>query len=315
MKKKILICGATGFIGKNIANYFSKKNYEVICVYNKKKKFNNKNIKWIKADLRKYQECLKATRNIDILIQAAATTSGSKDIINTPYVHVTDNAIINSYLLKASFQNKIKQFIFTSCTVMYGDSKKPLKENQVKEQEIFPAYYGVANTKLYIEKMCKFFSTICKTRFSIIRHSNIYGPNDKFDINKGHFIGSSIYKVFNEKNNYVKIFGKGDEKRDYLYIDDFLDFVNKIIGQKKAFEIINCGYGKSFKIKDVLNIIIKLSNKKKKIKYLSTSKNINVNILIDVKKAKKLLNWVPKHNLISGLKKTILWYKKNEKIL
>ena len=305
--KKITICGATGFIGSNLVRKLSKK-YKIYAIYNKTKPFKIKNVRWIKADLRNYNDCLKVTSLSKILIQAAATTSGSKDIINSPYLHVTDNAIMNSYLLKASFTNRINKFIFTSCTVMYQNSKKSLSENEVDEKKIFKNYYGVGHTKLYVEKMCNFYSKISKVKFSIIRHSNIYGPNDKFSLDKGHFIGSSIKKIFLKKN-FIQIYGAGHEKRDFLYIDDFINFVDILIRkQKNNFEIFNCTYGKSFKIIDVLKKIINLSEQKKIIKKIK-GKNLNVNILVSSKKAKRLMNWVPKITLDQGLKKTIKWYK------
>ena len=307
MEKKILICGATGFVGINLLRSLSKK-FKLLAVYNKKPKFNCKNVTWVKADLRNYNDCLRVTKSVDIVIQAAATTSGSKDIINKPFLHVTDNAIMNSYLLKSCFLNKIKHFIFTSCTVMYQNSKKPLFEHQVDEKKIFPGYFGVAHTKLYVEKMCKFYSNISNIKFSIIRHSNLYGPFDKFDINKGHFIGSSIVKLFSKKKD-IYIYGKGTEKRDYLYIDDFTNFIKKIITkQSYKFEIYNCSYVRSFKIIEILKKLNKISGKKKKIKHLH-GKNLNINILVNSRKAKKKLNWTPKENLDFGLKKTIKWYQ------
>ena len=94
-----------------------------------------------------------------------------------------------------------------------------------------------------------------------------------------------------------------------MYIDDFLNFVDKLIlKQKEKFEIINCTYGKSFKILEILQKIIKLSGKQKKIKK-TKGKNINVNILVNSYKAKKLLNWKPKVSINEGLNKTIKWYK------
>tara|TARA_A100001015_G_scaffold319434_1_gene442284 strand:+ start:7540 stop:8475 length:936 start_codon:yes stop_codon:yes gene_type:complete len=306
--KKITICGATGFIGINLIKKFSKS-YHVFAIYNKKKPFKFKNVSWVKADLRNYKDCLKVTGLSKILIQAAATTSGSKDIINSPFLHVTDNAVMNSYLLKASYENKIEHFVFTSCTVMYHHSSKSLHENEVNEGKIFQNYFGVGHTKLYVEKMCKFYSEISNIKFSIIRHSNIYGPHDKFSLSKGHFIGSSIKKVFSKKNNEIQIFGQGNEKRDYLYVDDFLYFVELLIKkQKKKYEIFNCTYGKSFKIIDVLNKIVKFSKLKKNI-IKQEGKNINVNILVSSKKAKSKLSWYPKISINQGLKKTIAWYK------
>ena len=317
MLKKILVCGGSGFIGKNLCIQLSKKKVNLTATYfSKKPKLNIKNIKWIKCDLRLLDDCIKVTKNKDIIIQCAATTSGSNDIIKSPYLHVTDNAIINSYLLKASYINNIKHFIFTSCTVMYKNSKISLKENQVDINKIYKTYFGVAHTKLYIEKMCKFFSSISKIKFSIIRHSNIYGPYDKFDEKKGHFIGSTIYKIFNL--NKLIINGKGNEKRDFLYIDDFLNFINSVIKkQRSKFEIYNCSYGKSFKIKKILEKIIKISNYKKKIIYNNNAKNINVNILVNSNKAKKELSWFPKIKIDNGLTKAIEWYKKkyDKKIL
>ncbi len=312
--KKIVICGATGFVGKNLVYALSKK-FKVLAVYNKKERFRIKNVKWIRGDLRKLNDCLKITKNCDIVIQAAATTSGSKDIINNPYVHVTDNAIMNSYLLKSSYINKVKHFIFTSCTVMYKNSAKPLKETQVNENKIFKGYYGVANTKLYIEKMCNFYSKISDIKFSIIRHSNLYGPHDKYDLDKGHFIGSSIVKIFDKKKT-IDIFGEGNEKRDYLYIDDFIKFVKiLIVKQKKSFEIFNCSYGKSFKIKYILKRIINISKINKTIRHIK-GKNLNINILVSSDKAKSKFGWYPKTKLDDGISKTLKWYRKyNEKFL
>lgn len=311
MKTNILICGATGFIGKNFLNSFSKiKKYKIFATYHTKKKIKVKGVNWIKADLRVYSDCLKVTKKIDIVLQFAATTSGSKVTLNQPYVHVTDNAIMNSYMLKASYINNIKHFIFPSCTIMYPNSKIPLNENEYSTNKIHPAYYGAANTKLYIEKMCKFFSSISKTKFTAIRHSNIYGPYDKFNLKTGHFIGSSFKKVF-EKGEIFKIYGSGNEKRDFLYIDDLIDFVKKIIKkQKNKFEIINCSYGKSYKIYEILKKIIKITKLTKKIVRIK-SRSIKINISVSNKKAKKLINWLPKTNINRGLEKTFLFLKKN----
>ncbi len=316
--KKILICGSSGFIGSNILKFLNKNKKNKFFALVHKKKITKKisGVKYLYGNLLNYKDCLRLTRNIDIVIQCAATTSGSKYIINQPYLHVTDNAVMNSYLLRAVYENKVKHFIFTSCTVMYKNSKRNLSENEVDEKKIFSNYYGVANTKLYIEKICKFYSTISKTKFSIIRHSNLYGPNDKFDLDKGHFIGSSIFKIFNQKENFVKIFGKGNEKRDYLFVEDFNRFIRILMSKQKSnFEIFNCTYGKSYKIKEILEKIINISKLNKKIISIKNSKNINVDICVHSKKAKKILGWSPRFTIDEGLQKTIKWYLGNEKFL
>jgi GDP-L-fucose synthase len=316
MKKKLLILGATGFIGKNLLSHYSKnKNYEIYCTYFKSKKIKINGINWIRADLRKPQIVNKIIKGKDIVIQAAATTSGSKVIINSPQLHVTDNAIMNSIILRACHENFIKHFIFFSCTVMYPHSNKYLNESyQIDPNKINKKYYGVANTKLYIEKMCKFYSLIGKTKFTCIRHSNVYGPHDKFELEKSHFFSANVTKILESKNNKITIWGDGKEKRDLLYIDDLLNFVKLAISkQKNNFEIYNCGYGKSFKVIDIIKQIIKTNKRKITIYFDKSKPSIKTNILITSTKAKKDLGWTPKTSLQNGIYKTIKWYKENNR--
>jgi len=311
-KIKILICGATGFIGRNILeNFAEKSNFDVHATYNFKKKIKTKNVQWHKVDLRKpnYEELFK---NIDVVVQSAATTSGANDIINSPSLHVTDNVIMNSYIFKFAVQQKVKHLIFFSCTVMYHSQLKPIRESDFNSNKnLYPNYYGVGHTKLYLEKMCNFYSKIGITKFTAIRHSNIYGPYDKYDLNKSHFFGASVSKIFKSKNE-VAVWGKGEEKRDLLYVDDLINFVNLAIRRQKIkFRIYNCGYGKSFSINNIVNKIIKISGKKIIRKNDLSKKSINTNVCINSNLAKKELGWKPKIRLEEGIKKTIFWYKKN----
>ena len=309
---KILICGATGFIGKNLALNLSKnKNYKIYGTFNKSKKYGNKNINWIKADLTNPIITNKITKNKDIIIQAAATTSGADDIINRPYLHVADNAVMNSHLLRSSYINKIKHFIFFSCTVMYNSSDKKIKESHFNpSKELYPKYFGVAKTKIYVEDLCKFYSSISDTKYTCIRHSNVYGPHDKYDLIKSHFFGATIRKVLEAKDN-IQIWGKGSEKRDLLYIDDLVSFVNLCIKkQKNKFDIYNCGLGKSYSVNSVVRKIVKISSRKLKINNDLTKKSIETKVALDCTKAKLELNWKAKTTLSDGIKKTLNWYNK-----
>ena len=84
---------------------------------------------WHQADLRRPEDIERVIKGMDMVIQAAATTSGSKDIVTRPYIHVTDNAVMNSYLFRAAFEHKVKHVVFFSCTVMYQSSATALKES------------------------------------------------------------------------------------------------------------------------------------------------------------------------------------------
>ena len=230
----ILITGATGFIGKNLILKLSNLNkYKIFAVYNKKKPLKLDNVKWLKSDLRIEKDVIRLfrTTKFNIVIHAAATTSGASDIINKPYHHVTDNAIMSSLLLRFSYEYNVQKFLFFSCTVMYKSSDKSLKETDFNEaDEIYAKYFGVGWTKVYIEKMLQFYSRLKPMKCIAIRHSNIYGPNDKFNQKQSHVFAATISKVANS-NGCIEMWGDGSEKRDLLYIDDLIDFVKILIKQ------------------------------------------------------------------------------------
>jgi GDP-L-fucose synthase len=309
----VLILGATGFIGANFLKKFSKKKINITAVHFKRDPWlNKKNINWIRGDLRNQNFCNKILKDQDLVIQAAATTSGAKDIINKPYLHVTDNAVMNAYLIQSSFDNKVKKFIFFSCTVMYQNSKKPLREIDFDpKKKLYEKYFGVASTKLYIEKLCEFYSRYRKVKFTVIRHSNVYGPHDKYDLEKSHFFGATITKVITGKDK-ISVWGKGLEKRDMLYIDDLIKFTEKAIKkQKNYYEIYNCGSGEAIPVIQIIKKIIKHSKKKIEIIHDLTQPTINTSLSLNCDKAKKELNWKNLTSLDKGIIKTIDWYKKN----
>ena len=312
--KKILICGATGFIGKNITISLSKnKNYEIHAVRFKKPAYKtSENVKWHKVDLRNSSSVDKLIKGMDIVIQAAATTSGSKDIVSKPYIHVTDNAVINSYMFRSAYANKVKHFIFPSCTVMYPSSKKATKENDYNGN-IIDKYKGAGETKVYLEKIAKFYSMLSETKFTIIRHSNIYGPHDKYDLDKSHVFGATVTKVMRAKDN-LEVWGDGSEIRDFLHADDLVNFIKKaILKQKKQYEIYNCGSGKAVTIKQLCNLMVKISKKPLKINFNKNKPTIAFDMYLNCSKAKKELGWEPKIEIESGIKKTLSWWKENIK--
>ena len=100
---RILVCGGTGFLGKNIIKYFSNKpNIRIRATYFRSDPDYTFDIEWVQADLRELEKVRELLNDIDIVFQYAATTSGARDIINRPYMHVTDNVIMNSYLIRES---------------------------------------------------------------------------------------------------------------------------------------------------------------------------------------------------------------------
>lgn len=315
-KLKVLVCGATGFIGRNIIEKLSSRNdLEVFGTFFQTKPdsllYSKRGISLIQVDLTQKAEVDKIVKGKDIIIQAAAVTSGSKDILTKPYIHVTDNAVMNSLIFRAAFENKVKHVIFFSCTVMYPNQDLPVREDDFNYQ-ITDKYFGVGWTKVYLEKMCEFFSKIGSTKYTAIRHSNIYGPFDKYDLEHSHVFGATVTKVMTNKNNKIIIWGDGSEERDLLYISDLLDFVEIIIRkQKEAFELINLGMGTSVSVLDLIKKIMAVSGKKLLLDFDTSKPTIKFSLAVNIDKARKKYNWKPKVSLDEGIRKTLDWYRKN----
>jgi len=313
--KNVLICGATGFIGKNLLEHYAgKPQYNVRAThFNRPVVPGYEDVEWIKCDLRDPQQVRKALKDIDIVMQFAATTTGAKDIVSRPYIHVTDNAVMNSLLFRESFEQGVEHFIFPSCTIMYQKSDTALKEHDFNpSDDIQPFYYGAGHTKVYLENMCKFYANLGRTKYTVMRHSNVYGPHDKYDLEKSHVTGATITKVMENTSGIINVWGSGEEKRDLLYIDDLLSFIDLALErQKNNCDIYNVGLGEGIKIKDLVSEVIRCSGKDLTMEHDLTKPTLPTSLFLDCGKAKRELGWEPKHSLQEGIMKSLTWYREN----
>lgn len=313
VKQKFLVCGATGFVGRNIAERLAARaDVELHLVRFNRPEYALPGATWHQADLRDPAQVEKLLRGVDVVIQAAATTSGAKDIVTKPFIHVTDNAVMNAYLFRSAFEHKVKHVVFFSCTVMYQTSASPLKETDFDANlPLHPRYFGVGNTKLYTEKMCEFFAGISDTRFTAIRHSNIYGPHDKYDLDRSHFFGATMTKVMRAEKA-MTVWGTGEEERDLLHASDLTDFVEAAIArQTHKYRLYNCGLGTPYSVLDVVKKIIMASGKQLQIEHDLTAPTIKTSLSLDCSLAKAELGWEPKIGLDAGIAQTVAWWREN----
>ena len=313
-KKKILICGASGFIGYNLLETLSARNdFEVTGTYltNRYRRIDPKDKRLIKVDLTDKKQVDSVTQGFDVVIQAAANTTGAKDAIERPYIHVVDNVIMNSLLFKSAHDNHVKQAVFYSCTVAYPSSQRRWKENELDLNHEFGKYFGAGWMKIYTEKQCEFYSRLGRTKYTAIRHSNMYGPYDRFDLERSHVCAATITKVMQAKDK-VTVWGEGKEERDLLYIDDLVRLTELVIDkQNYNFEVFNAGSEEVVSVKELVEKVIKISGKKLGIVYDKNGPSIGTKIRVNTDKAQKKFKWKPKVKLNEGLNKTIAWYKKN----
>jgi len=313
-RKKMVICGATGFIGRNLVEYYSEQGeYDITAIYNIRKPYaTNDNVTWVKANLNNPEDVKMALSGASVVLQFAATTSGSKDITTRPHIHVTDNAVMNSLLLRECYEIGVEHFVFPSCTVMYQPNQEPISENDFDaREELLSKYFGVGNTKVYIEKMCDFYSRFRKTKHTVIRHSNIYGPYDKYDLERSHVFGATVAKVMTA-DKHITVWGDGSEGRDLLHVGDLVRFVDCAINrQEEYYKLYNVGCGYATTIKNLVEKIIKASGRELNIEFDLSKPTIKTTVCLNCKKAEQELGWKPLVSLEEGINKVIKWYRES----
>lgn len=311
-RKKVLVCGASGFIGRNVAEALARRgDLEVYGVHWSRPAPPAAEIIPVRADLTDAQQVNAAVRGMDVIVQAAATTSGAKDIVNRPYIHVTDNAVMNSLLLRAAYEHHVSRFLFFSCSVMYPTSDHPLKEDDfVPGAPMHPNYFGVGWTKVYIERMCEFYSRLGRTRHVAIRHSNIYGPHDKFDLVRSHVFGATVAKVMAPDARAVSVWGQGAEGRDLLYVDDLVEFVSRALDADiDAYELVNVGAGEAISVRSLVDRMIKASGRDLQVEYDPSKPSIPTSLCLNTARAYTRFGWRRQTSLEAGIDRTLAWYR------
>jgi len=311
-RTRVLICGATGFIGRNLVEKMSRRDeFEVHAVRFGRPEYAVPGVIWHQADLRDVVAVNTVVKGMDVVIQAAATTSGSRDIVKTPYIHVTDNAVMNSLLLRACYDHKVGHFVFFSCSVMYQPRERPWREEEWDaSQEMHLNYFGIGWTKVYVEKMCEFFSRLGVTKHTVIRHTNVFGPHDKFDLERSHVFGATVTKAMTSRDGKLTIWGSGEEARDLLYVDDLVHFVEACLARQKApYEMLHASAGRAVAVKDLVARIVAASGRTLRIEHDPAGPTIKTSFSLDNSRAFDRLGWKPEVSFDDGVRRTVEWWR------
>jgi nucleoside-diphosphate-sugar epimerase len=173
-----------------------------------------------------------------------------------------------------------------------------------------PRYFASGWTKVYIEKMCEFYARLGITRHTVIRHSNIYGPHDKFDLERSHVFGATVTKVMTATGDAIDIWGSGEEARDLLYVDDLLAFVELAIDrQTEPYALYNVGLGRAISVRELVEKIIAASGRSLEIRHDLSKPSIKTSLCLDCRKAERELGWRAEISLEEGIRRTLEWWK------
>jgi GDP-L-fucose synthase len=311
---KVLVAGGAGFTGANLVKRLLAEGAVVrATIHRKDPVIIDNRIEYVRGDLTRMDDCQKAVAGTDYVFLCAANTSGAAVIASTPLVHVTPNILMNSQMLEAAYFAKVKKFIWFSSNAAYPPSgDRYIKEEEMFDGDPYETYFGVGWMKRYTEILCRMYSQKLKNPMTtvVLRPSNIYGPYDDYDFATSHVMAALIRRVI-ERQNPFEVWGTGDDIRDWIYIDDFIDAVILAAEKIDTFNPLNIGLGEGHSIKKALQIMLEIDGfRDAKVVYNSSKPSMIPIRLIDISKAKTVLGFTPKTSLKAGIKKTLDWYRK-----
>lgn len=315
----VLVTGGAGFLATHYIMHLVEKGAKVrATLHNKEPKIRIDGVEYIKTDLRDLANCEAAVKGMDYVFHCAANTQGAGVIATTPMVHVTPNVVMNTHLLEAAYVADVKKFVFIGSGASYPDTgDRPVTEGEMLDDHPSPVYHAVAWMKRYAEILCETYGTHLKKPMPclVIRPSNVYGPWDKYDPKSSHVTAAMIRKVF-ERQTPIEVWGTGEDIRDLIYIDDFMEGSFKAFDCEDDYLAINICSGTGLTVKDILNTAIEAEGFEDHDVRFDPSKPSTVPIrLISNEFAKEKIGFEAKTSLLEGIKKTCDWLRAHPEVL
>jgi nucleoside-diphosphate-sugar epimerase len=311
----VLIAGGAGFIGSHLSQKLIDEDYVVLCVdsfitgdkKNVEHFLNNENFKLIEHDITKP---LNIAQKVDYVFHLASPASPNKkspkSFINFPTETLMANSLGTKNLLELAEKNSAK-FLYASSSEVYGNPNvSPQPETyfgNVSPNGIRSVY---DEGKRFGEAMTMAFFRKHNVKTVIVRIFNTYGP--KMQVEDGRVVSNFINQAILEKP--ITVYGKGDQTRSFCFVDDMIQGLTRaMFSDSSTGEVINIGNPDERTIKDLAELIKKMTNSKSEIVFEKLPEDDPERRNPDITKAKNLLNWTPTITIENGLEKTIQYFK------
>jgi GDP-L-fucose synthase len=308
---RITVAGATGFIGSNLVEALARRGSKVRALVHERRPASSiPDVEYVEADLRDPGNALDAMRDTDVFIMAAAKSSGAAVMANSPLAHLAPNLVMNANTAEAAVECGVKKYLFISSSTVYPPGSHAMNEAEVSG-EFFPAYQVVAGMKRYSEEMLLLHESHGSTGLKVInvRPSNLYGPGDKFNDKEAKVIPSLIRRAVMRENPF-SVWGDGSDVKDFLFIDDFVDALLRLIDIDFDNSEVNIAFGKSVSLGEVIREILKAAGYEDANINFDPSKPSMIPVRrLDNSRARNHLGWNPKTSLEEGILRTTDWYR------
>jgi len=302
--KKILVTGGAGFLGSFIVEKLINE-----------RKVNPRSIRVPRSrevDLRKWENCVKAVEDIDVVIHLAARVGGIGFNKKYPATLFYDNAVMGVQMMEAARQEGVQKFVALGTICAYPKfTPVPFREEDLWNgyPEETNAPYGIAKKTLLVQAQA--YRAQYGFNAIYLLPVNLYGPRDNFDPESSHVIPALIKKMVDAKlagEDEVVVWGTGKASREFLYVEDAAEGILLAVEKYDKPDPVNLGVGKEITIRDLVYLIAKLTVYTGKLLWDTTKPDGQPRRCLDASKARREFGFLAQTDFEVGLKKTIDWY-------
>lgn len=304
---RIFVAGHEGLVGSAITRRLEDSGYTNIVTRS-----------FPELDLRRQSdvEMFFEREKPEYVFLAAARVGGIHANNTYPAQFIYDNLAIEINIIQTAYQTGVKKLLFLGSSCIYPKyAEQPLAEEYLLTGSLEPTNEAYAVAKIAGLKMCEYYNRQYHTDYISVMPTNLYGPNDNFDLETSHVLPALIRKFHEAKINndaYVEIWGTGKPRREFLYVDDLADACVYLMQNHSFNDIgtfVNVGWGTDISIAELAHLVMEIVGFEGEMKFNFDKPDGTPQKLLDVSRLKNL-GWRAKIDLETGIRLTYNWFQK-----
>jgi GDP-L-fucose synthase len=303
--EKIFVAGHRGMVGSGLVRRLEAEGFVNLLVRDKSN-----------LDLRDESAVAKffAEEKPDIVVLAAAKVGGIKANSDYPVEFLLENLRIQNNVIHSAYENDVRKVLFLGSSCIYPKfAPQPIPETALLSGPLEPTNEAYAIAKIAGIKLCQAYSREHGSNFISVMPTNLYGPNDNFNLETSHVLAALLRKAHEaktRKDRKLTVWGSGTPRREFLHVDDLASACLMLLEKYNSPEIINVGCGEDISIVELAELICDLVGFDGDLTWDATKPDGTPRKLLDVTKL-RALGWKPSISLRDGIAQTYEWFRAN----